>query len=169
MGAQYTLLSVSIDSHDGPSEASVFKARALRNYDRPQGADGWHLLTSDQSTIDLLTAAVGFHDLHNQEQADFAHPVGVVILTPDGVISNYLYGIDFASSDLASSLTTASQNTTGSAFDRVLLICYQYDPLTGRNTQFALDAMRFGGALTLAVTLIFLGKLWRADLRRGRA
>jgi protein SCO1 len=167
MGSQYTLLSISIDPHDGPSEASAFKARGLRNYNRPSGAAGWHLLISDQTTLDRLIQAVGFHALHDAQQAAFAHPVGAVILTADGTISTYLYGIDFASSDLASSLTTASQNATGSLFDRALLICYQYDPLTGRNTQLALNVMRFGGAATLLVTLIFLGRLWRADLGRG--
>jgi protein SCO1 len=167
LGQDYTLLTVSIDPADGHEDAALVKARGLRGYDRPQGDDGWHLLTAEQSTLDQLTQSVGFHDIHDPQASDFAHPVGVVILTPAGQISRYLYGIDFSSTDLGVAISDAGQARTGSGFERALLICYQYDPLLGGYTSFALNLLRIGGAVTLLVTVVFLGRLWRADLRRG--
>ncbi len=158
LGTDFTLLSVSIDARDGPSDASSVKVRALRGYNRPVGASGWHLLTSDQSTLDQLAQVVGFKSIHDPQAADFAHPIGAIVLTQDGVISHYLEGIEFDSSQVQAALSAASvPGVIGT-----LLVCYHYDPLTGRYTSLALNALRISGAVTLIGMAIFLGKLWRS-------
>lgn len=168
LGSDYTLLNVSIDAQESPPEAMLVKARELRGYDRPQDAGGWHLLTGDQSSIDRLTAAVGFRALADPAQDAFAHPLGVVVLTPTGRISRYFGGLDFSATDLQLALVDASSEHIGSVLDRALLICYQYDPLTGRYTPLALNLMRVGGAIGFVMLLGFMAWLWRGEFARGR-
>jgi protein SCO1/2 len=134
LGQDFNLVTVSIDPREGPADAADAKARALRGYDRAQDSGGWHVLTGDQQSIDGLTDAVGFRYAYDAQADDFAHPAGVVVLTPDGHVSRYLYGYDFDATDLRLSLVEASQERIGSLADRALLVCYHYDPLTGRAT-----------------------------------
>ncbi len=167
-GNEFNLLTVSIDPREGPGDAADAKARALRAYDRTAiGERGWHLLTGDQDTLDRLTSAVGFHDVYDPQEDEFAHPLGAVVLTPDGRISRYLLGIDFSANDLRLALVDASGGAIGSVLDRALLVCYHYDPLTGRYTSLALDLLHWGaGAAVLAVGG-FLGWLWWNERRGG--
>jgi protein SCO1 len=166
LGQDYTLLTVSIDPREGPADAEAAKARALRAYDKPHGADGWHVLTGDRAAIDRLTDAVGFQYVYDPVQDDYAHPAGVVVLTPTGQISRYLYGLDFSATDLRLALVDAAAQRIGSIVDRALLVCYHYDPLTGRYTPFAWNFVR-GGAVVGALGLAgLLGWLWRGELRR---
>jgi len=158
LGTDFTLLTVSIDAHDGPADASLIKARALRGYNRPQGAAGWHLLTSDQATIDALAYAVGFQSVHDPQAGDFAHPIGAITITPDGRITHYLYGIEFDSSEVQSALTDATPSTVMGT----LLVCYHFDPLTGQYTQLALNALRVGGAATVIALAAFILRLARS-------
>jgi protein SCO1 len=166
-GRDFTLLTVSIDPHDGPSDATAVKARAVRGYDRPEGADGWHLLTGDAESIRELTSAIGFQYVPDPLQGDFAHPIGLVVLTPEGKISSYLSGVDFASGDVSRALSAAANAKSDDVFATALVVCYQYDPLTGRYTPLALNAVRIAGALGVVALLAWLGSLWRADLRRS--
>jgi protein SCO1/2 len=124
------------------------------------------LLTVNQQAIDRLTDAVGFQYVYDQQQDDFAHPAGVVVLTPAGQISRYLYGLDFSATDLRLALVDAGRQRIGSLLDRALLVCYHYDPLTGRYTPFALNFVRGGAAAGAVGLAIFLGWLWRAEFRR---
>lgn len=158
LGSDFTLLTVSIDGRDGPAEAADVKARGMRTYNRPMGADGWHLLTSNQATIDQLAQTVGFQSIHDPQAGDFAHAIGAITLTPDGVISHYVEGIQFDSGELQSALSSAA----GSGVIGALLVCYHFDPLTGRYTQLALSALRIGGAVTVLGMAVFLLKLWRS-------
>ena len=157
LGVDFTLLTVSIDSRDGSADAALIKARALRGYNRPQGASGWHLLTSDQRSLDALGQAVGFHSVHDPQAGDFAHPIGVVAITPEGTISQYLEGIEFNSGQLQSALTGAHASTTVGTS----LVCYHFDPLTGQYTQLALNALRVGGAVTVIALAAFIFRLAR--------
>jgi protein SCO1/2 len=162
LGQDFTLLSISIDPREGPADAEAIKARALRGYDKPQGGDGWHVLTGDQAAIDQLTDAVGFQYVYDPLQDDYAHPAGVVVLTPLGQISRYLYGLDFSANDLRLALVDASAQRIGSLLDRALLVCYHYDPLTGRYTLFALNFVRGAAALGALGLAAFLVWLWRS-------
>jgi protein SCO1/2 len=122
-------------------------------------------LTGEQASIDRLTSAVGFNYVYDPLQDDFAHPAGVVVLTPAGQISRYLYGLDFSANDLRLALVDAGAQRIGSLLDRALLVCYHYDPLTGRYTPFALNFVRGGAILGLIGLVVFLGWLWRGELR----
>lgn len=166
MGDQFTLLTVSIDPREGPDLAATTKARGLRGYAPPDGASGWHVLTGDQAAIDRLTEAVGFDYAYDPTADDYAHPAGVVVLTADGRISRYLYGIDFSATDLRLALVEAAAQRIGTLVDQALLICYHYDPATGRYTPFVLGLLQAGAAVTLLVLGGVLALLWRADLRR---
>ena len=165
LGQDFTLVTVSIDAREGPADAAATKARALRGYDRPRDGDSWHVLTGDQASIDRLTDAVGFQYVYDPLQDDFAHPAGVVVLTPVGQISRYLYGLDFSANDLRLALVDASAQRIGSLVDRALLVCYHYDPLTGRYTPFALNFVRAGAAMGALGLVGLLSWLWRGELR----
>jgi protein SCO1/2 len=170
LGQEFTLITVSIDPREGPADAHDIKSRTLRGYDKAaQGAQGWHVLTGDQNAIDRLTDAVGFRYAYDPIQDDFAHPAGVVLLTPSGQISRYLYGLDFSANDVRLALVDAGAEHVGTLLDRALLVCYHYDPLTGRYTPFALNFVRGGGALGLLGLLGFLGWLWRGEFRSKAA
>jgi protein SCO1/2 len=124
------------------------------------------VLTGDQQQIDRLAQAVGFSYTYDPDSDDYAHPLGLVILTPGGQISSHLFGLDFAATDLRLALVEASNQRIGSLLDRALLICYHYDPLTGRYTSLAVNVLRGGGAATVLALAIFVGWLWRGELRR---
>jgi protein SCO1/2 len=169
MGDEYTLLTVSIDPREGPVDAQDVKARGLRGYvKQPAGDAGWHVLTGDQASIDRLTEAVGFDYAYDAQNDDFAHPAGVVVLTPGGRISRYLYGIDFSANDLRLALVDASAQQIGSLVDRALLVCYHYDPATGRYTPLVFGLLQGGALATILTVGLALGLLWRADLRKHR-
>ena len=137
--------------------------RRLRGYARRQAGDGWHILTGQPDAIDRLTRAVGFNYVYDAEEDDFAHPAGVVVLTPAGRISRYLYGIDFSATDLRLALVDAAAQRIGSIVDQVLLVCYHYDALTGRYTPFVLRLLQVGGAAGALVIAGWIAWLWRTD------
>ncbi|MGE3269991.1 MAG: SCO family protein, partial [Chloroflexota bacterium] len=168
LGDQFTVLTVSIDPTDTPKLASEKKRDYLRPYPHPGIEDGWHFLTGDDTAIKQLTETVGFHYVFDPEQHEYAHPSGLVVLTADGTISRYLYGLDFPPNDLRLALVEASQQKIATAVDRVLLLCYHYDPENGRYSSAVLAAVRASGIATLAGLGLLLGVLWRRDLRSSR-
>jgi protein SCO1/2 len=165
LGDQYTVLTVSIDPTDTPVLAQQRKREYLRQYQHPGIDTGWHFLTGDQESITRLTDAVGFRYAFDPDQHEYAHPAGLVVLTPDGTVSRYLYGLDFEPNDLRLALVEASQQQIATPVDRVLLLCYHYDPEQGRYSSLILRVVQGGGAATLAGLGLFLGILWRRDLR----
>ncbi len=169
LGQEFTMVTVSIDPREGPADAADIKARTLRGYDKTDsGAGGWHVLTGDQTSVDRLTTAVGFKYAYDPLQDDYAHPAGIVVLTPSGVISRYVYGLDFSANDLRLALVDAGLEHVGTLLDRALLVCYHYDPLTGRYTLIALNVVRGGAAVGLVALIGFLGWLWRGEFRDRR-
>ena len=117
------------------------------------------MLTGDQAAIDTLTQAVGFKAVYDPQEDEFAHPAGIVLLTGDGKVSRYVYGIDFSSADLRLGLVEAGNGTVGSLIDKALLVCYHYDPLTGRYTPLVVGLMQGGavmGVLGLGGLLVWL-------------
>jgi protein SCO1/2 len=168
LGEQFTVLTISIDPTDTPELAREKKRDYLRPYPGPGVETGWHFLTGDQEAISRLTDTIGFRYLFDAERHEYAHPAGVVVLTPDGRIARYLYGLDFPPNDLRLALAEAGQQQIATPVDRVLLLCYHYDPETGRYSSLVLGATRAGGAATLAGLGLLLGVLWRRDLRGSR-
>jgi protein SCO1/2 len=168
LGDQYTVLTVSIDPTDTPALAQQTKRDDLRPYPKPGIETGWHFLTGDQDAIARLTDTVGFHYAFDAEQHEYAHPAGLIVLTPDGAVSRYLYGLDFEPKDLRLALAESAQQQIATVTDRVLLLCYHYDPANGRYSSLVLRVVQGGGVATLAGLGCLLGVLWRRDLRAGR-
>lgn len=149
IGSEYTVLTVSFDPRDTSVEAAEWKRRYVKRYGRRGAAEGWHFLTGNEESIRQLTDAVGFRFYFDPKIKQYAHGATLVVLTPEARISRYLYGIEFAPRDVQLSLVEASQNKIGSLSDRVLLLCYHYDPATGKYSVQAMNAVRAGGIVTV--------------------
>lgn len=162
-GKEFQVVVVSFDAREQPVSAAAKKAAYVEHYGRPGGEDGWHFLTGEQSAIDRLTQAVGFPYLYDSVHDQFIHDSGIMILTPQGRISRYLYGIDYLPRDLRLALVESSANRIGSPIDHVLLLCFHYDPNTGRYTTTVLGIVRLAGAVTVLMLGTFLFRAWRRE------
>jgi protein SCO1/2 len=168
-GRDFEVLTVSFDPKDTPTIAAQKKANYLAKYQRSGAQEGWHFLTGDAAAIKTLTDAVGFRYSWNEATRQFAHPAGLLVATPEGKISHYLFGIEYAPRDLRLALVESSAGKVGSPVDQVLLYCYQYDPTTGRYGAAIMRVVRIGGLLTLLALGSFLVVNWRRDLAQARA
>jgi protein SCO1/2 len=168
LGDQYEVVTVSIDPRETTAQAAASKWERLRAYARVGAGPGWHFLTGEQASILSLTQAVGFHYAYDARDDEYEHPTGVVVLTPQGKIARYLYGVDFPAKDLRLALTEASQGKIGSPVEQILLYCYHYDPVTGRYSVAAMNLVQAGGILTVIGLGGFLFVMFRRDLKRDR-
>jgi protein SCO1/2 len=164
-GEDFEIVTVSFDPRDTPATASAKKAAYLERYNRDGAAAAWHFLTGDQASIDRLTKAAGFRYVWDRQTNQFAHPTGVIVLTPDGRLARYLFGIEYGPRDLRFAIVEASAGKIGSAVDALLLYCYHYDPMTGRYGLAIMKAVRIAGA----ATVLALGGFIFIMLRRERA
>jgi protein SCO1 len=164
VGKDFQVLTVSFDPREKPALAAAKKAVYMKRYDRPGAADGWHFLTGEQPSIDRLTKAVGFRYVWDAQLKQFAHPTGVMVLTPQGKLSHYLFGIEYAPRDLRLALVDASAGTIGTPVDQLLLYCYHYDPETGKYGFAIMGAIRVAGA----ATVLALGALIVVMVRKER-
>jgi protein SCO1/2 len=164
-GTEFDVVAVSINPKEGPGLAAQKKKAYVDRYKRPGTEQGFHFLTGRQESIDRLAKAVGFRYEYDAETGQYAHGAGIEVLTPKGVISRYFYGIDFAPRDLQFGLMDASEQKIGSRIDEALLLCYHYDPSTGKYGVIAIDAIRIGGVATVLAFFTFLF----VSLRRERA
>jgi len=164
IGEQFDIVTVSIDPSESPALAAAAKTRYLHEYGRPAAADGWHFLTGEASAIERLTAAVGFHYAYDAAQDQYAHAAGIIVLTPQGRIARYLYGLEFAPRDLRLALVEAAAERIGSPVDQLLLYCYQYDPATGKYSMVVRNVLR----LAALATVLSLGVLMVVMFRRER-
>jgi protein SCO1/2 len=162
-GADFQVVVVSFDAREQPSLAAAKKATYVEHYGRPDAEDGWHFLTGAQPSIDRLTQAVGFPYLYDSARDQFIHDSGIMILTPEGRVSRYLYGIDYPSRDLRLALVEASDRRIASPIDHVMLLCFHYDPATGRYSASVLAIVRLAGALTVLILGTFLFRAWRRE------
>lgn len=166
MGADYHVVSVSIDPHDSAAMAREKKKRYADSYHRPGANEGWHFLTGDAGSIEKLTRIVGYRYVYDPKTDQYAHPSGIVVLTPAGRISRYLLGIDYAPDDLHQALRDASQSRIGNLSHQFLLLCYHYDPATGKYG-FAIErAIRAAGIVTMLIMGGFLGVMYRHERLR---
>jgi protein SCO1 len=165
-GRDFEILAVSFDPKDTPELAASKKQMYLRRYGRPGTANGWHFLTGDEANIHALTEAVGYHVKYDPSTDQWAHASGIMIATPEGRLSRYFYGVEYAPRDVRLGLVEASQNKIGTPVDQVLLFCYHYDPNTGKYGALAVGMVRVAGA---AFVLICGGFLLVMFLRESRA
>lgn len=169
-GDAFDVVVVSFDSRETPELAAAKKANYVASYGRDGAGAGWHFLTGDAENVARLTEAVGFRYRYDAERDEFAHSAGLVLATPEGVISRYLYGIDFPPRDLRLALVEAADSKIGTLVDQVLLFCFHYDPATGRYSVATLNAVRAGGILTVAALFAFvLTALRRERLQTAEA
>jgi len=170
-GERYDVMVVSFDAREKPDLAAAKKASYVADYGRPGAERGFHFLTGDQPAIDLLTDTVGFRYAYSKPNDRFAHPTGVLVLTPSGKISRYFYGISYPSADVGRAITDAGAERIGRpvpTYARVLLLCYDYDPKTGSFSLNVLNAVRLGGALTVALIGGGILLAWLRERRRRR-
>jgi len=153
-GQDYQVIFVSFDPLDTPEIAARKKASAVSRYGREGTGQGWHFLTGSKESIQSITQAAHFRYTFDPKTGLFAHASGILILTPDGRISRYFYGIDYPDRDLRLGLVDASSGKIGSPIDRVLLLCYQYDPTTARYATTVLRLLRLAGVLTVAALVL---------------
>jgi protein SCO1/2 len=172
MGKDYDVLTVSFDPREKPELAASKKRAYLQRYGHPNAQNYWHFLTGDEPNIRALTEAVGFHYQWDPTIQQYAHATGIMVLTPDGVLSKYFYGIEYSPKDLRLGLVDASENHIGTVVDRVLLYCYHYDPRTGKYGAVITNVIRVAGGLTVLILgtfVIILFKRGPSGRRSGSA
>lgn len=165
-GDQYNLVVMSFDPRDTPGVAAAKKTELIQRYGRTGAGAGWHFLTGEDAAIRQVTDAVGFHYVYDPKIDEFAHAAGLVILTPQGKIFRYMYGIEFSPQVLRLGLVEASGNRLGSPIDQVLLFCYHYDPSAGKYTVIVMNIIRLAGLLTVGAVGTFIVVMGRRDRRR---
>jgi protein SCO1 len=169
-GKEFQILTVSIDPSETSELAAGKKARYLDNLGKKGVENGWRFFVGAESQSKALADAIGFKYYYDTEQKMYAHPAVVTILTEDGKISRYLYGLEYKPQDLRLALLEASEGKIGNTVDRIILYCYHYDPSTKGYVAMAGRIMRIGGALTLIILAVVIGTLWgRERLRRSAA
>jgi len=164
-GQEFEVVVVSFDAREKPPLAAEKKSAILNAYHRPQTAAGWHLLTGDLKSIDALTKAVGFRYYYDAHTNQFAHASGIMLLTPEGRLSRYFYGVEFSPKDIRLGLIEAAQNKIGNPVDQLLLFCYHYDPTIGKYTPIAFTGLRLAGLATILVLFGFVFTNFRRDAK----
>jgi protein SCO1 len=168
VGRDYDIITVSFDPREGPRLAHFKKAAYVERYGRDGAAQGWSFLTGEKREIGRLTSAAGFGFEFDASRNQFAHASAIMVLTPDGRVSRYLFGLEFAPRDLRLALVEASEGRIGSVIDQALLFCFDYDPHTGKYSMTILTIIRIAGVITVAAVVCFV--LWgiRRDRKRSR-
>ena len=171
LGRDYDVVTVSIDPRETPDVAAKMKTVYLRRYNRhtPTAEQGWHFLTGAQEQITQLAKAVGFRYVYDPRIDQYAHASGVQIATPDGRLSQYYYGIEYAPKDIRLGLIEASKNHIGTVVDQLILYCYHYDPSTGHYGAIVMRVMRLAGILTVLLLGSFILVMVRRDVRAAKA
>jgi protein SCO1/2 len=167
-GRDYEVVFVSFDPRESPDMAAQKKESAMTHFRRPETASGWHFLTGSKESIDALTKGANFRYSFDQKSNLFAHASGIMLLTPDGRISRYFYGVEYPARDIRLGLVDASAGKIGTPIDRALLFCYQYDPTSARYSAAILKIIRLGGVLTMLALVAGILIFRRRDIAAAR-
>jgi protein SCO1 len=167
-GRDYEVVFVSFDERDTPEMAAAKKNTAMNHFRRKETAAGWHFLTGSKESIAAVTNSANFHFNFDAKNNLFAHASGIMLLTPEGRISRYFYGVEFPGRDLRLGLVDASQGKIGTPVDKMLLFCFQYDPSTARYSATILGIMRVLALMTIAGLLLMIVIYRRRDKRAAR-
>jgi protein SCO1/2 len=163
VGKEFEVVTVSFDPKDTPAAAAKKKEQILRRYKRDGAEHGWHFLVGEQASIDALARAAGFEYEYDAKTGQFAHSTAIMVLTPQGKIAQYFYGIEYPPRDLRLGLVDASHNKIGTLVDELLLYCYHYDPEKGKYSATVMRILRMMGV----ATLVCLGMLFLVMTRRS--
>jgi protein SCO1 len=168
-GREFEVLTISFDPSETHDLARAKKKTYLERYRRPTAEAGWHFLTGDEVPIQSVTEAVGFHAVWDAPASQWAHAAGIVVLTPQGRVSKYFYGVEYPPKDLRLALVEASNGKIGTVVDQLLLFCFHYDPSTGKYGAAVVNIVRAGGVLTLLALGTFVGLSHRRERARRTA
>jgi protein SCO1 len=168
VGEQFNVVTVSFNPRETPALAAAKKEMYLAKYGRPGAEQGWHFLTGDPKAIAALADSVGFHYVYDALLNQYAHASGVIVLTPEGRIARYFYGIDYSPRDLRLGLVEASAGKIGSPVDQIILLCYHYDPTTGKYGVMVTNSLRIGGVI-IVVLLVTLFLFLQRRVRQRKA
>lgn len=166
VGRDFDVVVVSVDPTETPALAAEKKHTYSMRYGRPGSAKGWHFLTGDAANIRLLADAVGFHYVYDPQSKQYAHASGIVVVTPDGKVSRYFLGIEYPPKEMRAALLQASESKIGSLANRLLLLCFHYDPNTGRYTLIITRVMQVAGIGTALVVGWMIVHLTRYERKR---
>jgi protein SCO1/2 len=160
-GKEYEVVTISIDPSEHADIAAQKKATYLNAFGRP--ASGWHFLTDHDGNVKRLAEQMGYHYRYDARQQQFVHPGVIMMLTPEGHISRYLYGARFNARDMRFALEEASEGRTSLSIDKILLWCFHYDPSSNKYVLYASNAMKIGGVVTILLIGLFMWRLFRTD------
>lgn len=166
-GEEYQVIAVSIDPEETPAIAAAKKSELKTRFGLEGMERGWHFLTGEQTGIHNLARSAGFRYAYDPEIDQYAHAAGIVLLTREGRLSRYFYGVRFPSRDLRLGLVEAADQRIGTPIDQLLLLCYDYDPRTGRYSVLVMNVLRLAGMVTVAVLGGFVGVMLYRE-RRGK-
>jgi protein SCO1/2 len=171
-GEEYTVITISFDPRETPAIADAKKSTYLEAFERPpvmpgRAADNWHFLTGQKEQIDRVAEAVGFRYEFDVKDDRYNHPSGIVLITPEGKVSRYLFGIRYSPRDLKLGLMEASAGQVGSVVDQFLLFCFHYDASQGRYGFAVMNAVRVGGGLTVLLLIVGVVRLTRRESTGG--
>jgi protein SCO1/2 len=168
-GTDYDVVFISFDTSDTPDAAVKKKHEALARFARPTTDGGWHFLTGTRESIDAVTKAANFSYSYDEKSKTYAHASGILLLTPDGRISRYFFGVDYPASNVRLGLVDASAGKIGTPVDHLLLFCYQYDPTRARYSATVLTVMRMGAVVTLFCMVLGFVIFRRRDHRNAHS
>jgi protein SCO1/2 len=163
-GKEFQVVTVSINPEESFTLAAAKKKNVLNSIEKSFLPEGWTFLTGPEKSSKKLAEAVGFKYYYVEERKEYAHPAVSFIITDEGIISRYLYGIEYKETDLRLALLEASKGEIGTTLDKIILYCYHYDPDSGAYVLFAGNLMRIGGVITVLILGLMLLILWRKDI-----
>jgi protein SCO1/2 len=168
VGKDFRIVTVVLDPNEKPEEARGSKTRYVRQYGRADAESGWHFLTGSEQSIRAVADSVGFSYAFNEARNEYVHPAAIILLSPTGKITRYLYGIEYKPKTLKLSLAESSEGKIGSSIDRFVLYCFHYDATEGRYAPVAMNIMRVGGGMTVALLGGFLTTYFLSESRKKK-
>lgn len=164
-GKEFDVVAISFDARENekPELTKNKKAAYVERYGRPGSEKGWHFLTGEQASIDAVTKAAGFKYQWDEKSNQFAHAGGIMIVTPDGKMSRYFYGIDYSPKDVKFGIMESAGSKIGNPAEKLLLYCFHYDPASGKYGLAILNVIRLGGIATLMGLGAMFFVLWRKN------
>ena len=168
VGREFDVVAISIDPHETSQMAAESKQKYTYRYGRPDSVNDWHFLVGDEKNIRAAADAAGFRYAWDDKSKQFAHPSGIIVVTPQGKIAQYYYGIEFSARDLRLATIESSQEHIGTLIDSVTLFCYHYDPATGKYGAMVMNMLRAGGVATLLLLGGFVVIMLRRERQEGR-
>ena len=164
-GDEFELVTISFDPRETPELAADKKKIYLRQYGRPDAEDGWHFLTGQEQEIRMVCDSVGFRYMWDEDRGQYGHASGIIVLTPNGKVSRYFFGIEYPPRDVQLGIVESSNGKIGSPVDKLVLLCYGYDPATGKYGFIIMNGIRLAGLATVVGLVAFVSVMVMRERR----